>query len=453
MSPFRRRDATFPERWRWANWAGAVLAAAAWGCHAAAREPGLTGIEVKPSPATVTVRGTGTPGTPYQLAWTPVLGDAAVWKHTGDAVAADDGSFSILATPAEQPGFYRVEPESFEFGIHSVNQFGNAILNVYGNAFSNLGFDYGDVVRVSVDGREFTMPVVSGYPEVDGGDMLCRLALADDESQSAVVLAVKNGDFAQASGVGAGSAVKIEMDEKGGYLDQYLLRHLGGTTNRADYADLSDEQYANFRGVAAPGIAAGRLYRSSSPVNPALNRNREADAALDAAGVRSVIDLADTEEALKAFPGFAETHCAERNILALGMSMDIASLEFRDKTAAALRFIAGSEGPWLIHCTHGKDRTGFLCAILECLAGADADAVVADYMESHVNLYHLDPGGDQYAPIAESNIVRELEEAFGVPDWTADGVELAAEARDYLLEIGLSEGEIAAVLEKLSDGA
>ena len=274
-------------------------------------------------------------------------------------MAADDGSFSILATPSERPGFYRVEPESFEFGIHSVNQFGNAILNVYGNAFAGLGFEYGDVVRVSFDGREFPMPVVSSYSDVDGGDMLCRLVLDEDESLSAVVLAVKNGDFARTAGVGADTVLKIEMEEKGGYLDTYVLRRLGGTTNRADYADLTDEQYANFRMVVAPGIAAGTLSRSSSPVNPVLNRNREADAALDAAGVRSVVDLADTEEALEAFPGFAETHCAERDILALGMSMDVASEDFRDKLAAALRFIAGSEGPWLVHCTHGKTAPAF----------------------------------------------------------------------------------------------
>ena len=373
-----------------AKWVGVFWALAAWVSLAAAQEPRLTGIEVQGSPATVTVRGTGEAGRAYQLDWTPVLCGDAEWTHAGDAVAADDGTFSILTTPARQPGFYRVEAERYEFGIYSINQFGNVILNVYGNAFAGLGFEYGDVVRVAFGGQECRMPVVSAYPEVDGGDMLCRLVLDDDESQSAVVLAIKNGDFAQTAGVDAGTVLSVTMAEKGGYLDQYILRHLGGTTNRGDYAELTDEQYANFRMVAAPGIAAGRLYRSSSPVNPDLNRNREADAALDGAGVRSVLNLADTEDGMKEYPGFAETHYAERDILALAMSMDYMSRDFRDKLAAALRFIAGSDGPWLVHCSHGKDRTGFLCAILECLAGADADAVVADYMESYVNLYHLD---------------------------------------------------------------
>lgn len=306
--------------------------------------------------------------------------------------------------------------------------------------------------RVAFGGQEWRMPVVSAYPEVDGGDMLCRMVLAEEESQSAVVLAIKDGDFARTAGIETGTVFAVTMAEKGGYLDQYILRHLGGTTNRDDYADLTDGEYANFRMVAVPGIAASTLYRSSSPLNPDLNRNREADAALDGAGVRSVLNLADTEEGMKAYPGFAETHYAERDILALAMSMDYMSRDFRDKLAASLRFIAGSDGPWLVHCSHGKDRIGFLCAILECLAGADADAVVADYMESYVNLYHLVPGSEQYELLAQSNIIQELEDAFGLADITAEGVDLAEAARTYLLESGLEEEEIDAVLEKLSKG-
>lgn len=431
----------------WAKWAAVALAAVAGGGCAVAEQPRVTGIEVQSAPVAVTVHGTGEAGTAYQLSWTPVLGGDAGWTHAGDGMAGADGSFSMRAT--RQPGFYRVEAQSYEYGVYSITAGGNVVLNAYGNAFAGLGFEYGDVVSVSFGGREWRMPVVSGYSDVDSGGMLCRIKLAEDESQSAVVLAINGGDFAQTAGVGADTAIKVGMAEKGGYLDQYILRSLDGTTNRADYAELPDEQYANFRMVAAPGIAAGRLYRSSSPVNPGLNRNREADAALENAGIRSVLNLADTEEELKEYPGFAETHYAGKNILALGMSMDFMSEDFREKMAAAVRFIAGSEGPWLVHCSLGKDRAGFLCAILECLAGADADAVVADYMESYVNLFHLAPGDEKYQAIAEGNIVKELQEAFGVEDLLAEGVDLAEEAGKYLGRIGLEEEEIGAVKGKL----
>lgn len=73
-------------------------------------------------------------------------------------------------------------------------------------------------------------------------------------------------------------------------------------------------------------------------------------------------------------------------------------------------------------------------------------------MESYVDLYHLTPGSEQYETIAEGNIVKELQEAFGLPDLRAEGVDLAEAARTYLLGIGLGGEEIAAVVEKLAAG-
>ena len=361
-----------------------------------------------------------------------------------------------------------VSGQTYEFGIYSISEFGNVILSVYGNTFADLGFEYGDVITVGIAGQEYEMPVVSSYSDVDIAEMLCRVVIAEDERKSAVILAVNSGDFAGTTGVAekevidaepgyawrydADAAVTITMAQKGGYADQYILRHLVGTTERSDYAELTDEQYANFRMVTAPGIAPYMLYRSSSPIDPSLNRNTEADKALNDAGISSVLNLTDTAEDMKEYADFSETYYAGRHILALPMTMDYMSSEFQDNLAQAVRFIADTEGPWLIHCTHGKDRTGFLCAILECLTGADAENVISDYMESYVNLYHLTVGEEKYALIAEKTIVQELRDVFELPDLTAEGTDLAEEAREYLLKIGLSEEEIDAVLEKLSRG-
>jgi protein-tyrosine phosphatase len=53
-----------------------------------------------------------------------------------------------------------------------------------------------------------------------------------------------------------------------------------------------------------------------------------------------------------------------------------------DSVVAALHDIADAEGAALVHCAAGKDRTGTLVAIALTLAGAEREAVVADYAAS-----------------------------------------------------------------------
>jgi protein-tyrosine phosphatase len=50
-----------------------------------------------------------------------------------------------------------------------------------------------------------------------------------------------------------------------------------------------------------------------------------------------------------------------------------------DQITAALRSIAHSPGPAVVHCAAGKDRTGVIVALALSVAGVRADAIVADY--------------------------------------------------------------------------
>ncbi|GAA2093550.1 tyrosine-protein phosphatase [Microlunatus panaciterrae] len=53
-----------------------------------------------------------------------------------------------------------------------------------------------------------------------------------------------------------------------------------------------------------------------------------------------------------------------------------------DSIVAALRSISGATGAALVHCAAGKDRTGTVVALALSVAGADPEAVVADYAAS-----------------------------------------------------------------------
>jgi protein tyrosine/serine phosphatase len=47
--------------------------------------------------------------------------------------------------------------------------------------------------------------------------------------------------------------------------------------------------------------------------------------------------------------------------------------------------------PVLVHCSHGKDRTGLVCALVLSVAGASDEEILADYALSR------DAGGYQLA--------------------------------------------------------
>ena len=58
----------------------------------------------------------------------------------------------------------------------------------------------------------------------------------------------------------------------------------------------------------------------------------------------------------------------------------------RERFGRALAAIAEADGPVVIHCMGGKDRTGLVAALLLRMAGAELDAIGRDYALSGPNL-------------------------------------------------------------------
>lgn len=356
-------------------------------------------------------------------------------------------------------------------GVAGVNKYGNITLSVTPDEMSAQGYEPADIIRVEIGGAALTMPVGTAYSDVDSGEPVCRFKY-DETDGDQVVLAVNAGNMAEtlgvaeirrteeepgyeclwAEGYGPEVSVTLSMVEKQGYAEAYALHQLlaSRTDERADYADLSDADYANFRAVETAGMGAGALYRSSSPVDPDLNRNKEADAAIAAHGIRTILNMTDSEEAMRAYPGYAETAYAACDVLALDMEMDFFSDTFREKLAEGFRYLASHEGPYLIHCKEGKDRTGFAIGILACLMGASAEEVTADYMLTYRNFYGVAPEDPQYEKIAAGNIRTSLARAFGLAQLDGDGAALSQRAADYLRGIGLTDAEIAALRANLA---
>ncbi|MBR0407096.1 MAG: tyrosine-protein phosphatase [Clostridia bacterium] len=349
--------------------------------------------------------------------------------------------------------------------VAEIQKYGNLVLSVTGTEFMALGYDYGDIVTVTLNGQEFDMPVGSNYADVDQGSMICRVVVKPDTDEDYMILAINMGDLATTALIAEKEKTEADpgylwhylvdepvpvafaMKEKGGYYDQWVMHQLTRSENREDYPDLTDAEYANFRVISTTGVGEGKLYRSSSPVNPEINRNHEADAAAQDAAVRTFINLADNEETMKGYEGFAESYYSKQNIIGLNLGVDFAAEDFKAGLADGLRFIAANDAPYLVHCNEGKDRAGIVSAVLEALMGASAEEITADYMVTYYNYYGVQPGTEQYDVIAASNIQKSLAAAFEM-DSIFEG-DLQAAAVNYLSNIGLSAEEIAAVQANL----
>ena len=171
-----------------------------------------------------------------------------------------------------------------------------------------------------------------------------------------------------------------------------------GVENVRDYGD-----YAT---AASRRLAPGRLFRSGHWANAT-------DADLDrfhALGVATIVDLRRAVERERQ-PSRRHGQCNARTIVAPARPDDLTEaphvqfLKSRDLTPDASRefmtsayrripyeaphldlfsqyfqALANGDGPVLIHCAAGKDRTGILAALTHRIAGVHADDMVEDYL-------------------------------------------------------------------------
>jgi len=344
-------------------------------------------------------------------------------------------------------------------------KYGNVYMDIKVADFFALGYAEGDIVNASFLGKTVALPVVPTYSYVDQGTAAIIAPLEEGRPTGYLSMAINMGNFADAFGLATKTTnadktwfwtakpgvtfpveIKFEMAEKEGYMAQYILHDLARTNNRADYAGLTDAQFANFRAIATTGIGEGRIYRTSSPINPEIGRNRYADAQAAKAGISVIMNLSDDKASAEAYAGYADTYYSKQKVVFLNLGVDFQAPEFQKGLAEGFRFFIANPGVYAVHCTEGKDRAGFVSALIESLMGASKDEVIADYMTTYFNYYGIEKGTAKYDAIANSNIVKSLKTAFGIESLDTD---LAKEAAEYLAQIGLSDSEIASLKANL----
>ncbi|MCR4632613.1 MAG: tyrosine-protein phosphatase [Erysipelotrichaceae bacterium] len=344
--------------------------------------------------------------------------------------------------------------ESVLTSVAKIKKSGNVVLQIKASELLEKGIEFGDIIDVAIGDKEFSCPVCYNYSNVAVGENVC---VPDTAEEDDVTLASNGLDFASTSQIAVKKktdedpgyvwealtdldSVKISIGEKKGYENVLKFMVFDRSNERSDYPDLSDEAYANFRSVDIGDLKEGILYRSSSPINPSLKRNTQADEAARKAGVKVMIDLQDKKEEAEAYEGFADSYYASVNDVFLPMTYDFFSDDSKEVVRKAMEAIIDNEGPYLIHCKEGKDRTGFLCAILGSLMNASYEEICDDYMETYFNFFDASLMKEGYDIIVYNNIRTVLCKAYQIE--TPETEDLQKCAVNYLIGCGLSETRI-----------
>ncbi len=241
--------------------------------------------------------------------------------------------------------------------------------------------------------------------------------------------------------------------------------------------------FGGYTGAGGQKMASGRFFRSANYAQAS-----DADLAnLAALGITAIVDLRRPEERnrmpSRRWPDFAaeviENHdddegagphswhgfMADWDLSTEGMRAYHLGYYERAPTLPRLhdlysryfRQLAESQGPIVVHCAAGKDRTGIICALTHTLAGVHRDDMIADFLLTN------DPAVfDVHAPLWQAEIAKErgrapsmatmhvamgvhesyLERAFQVIDQTYGGVDR------YLSDVLGIDAETRAKLEQ-----
>ena len=377
----------------------------------------------------------------------------------------------ILSLCACQKKKEESDPSIADYPIEHEMEYGGVYIKIAIDDFNALGFSFGDSIDLTFDnGRKLEdIPYYNGY-YVDAGEPLL-IGYPGYEYIKATINYGQDlwGEFslkvpANVEGLWKKAVLEehntatITLHEKGKYLPIQEASDIHYFDERERYD--SDAMFANFRSMNLGKLKKDVIYRSASPCDNQHNRAPYVDALIREAGVKTILDLADNEVKIEKYiarddfasPYFLSLYENDQ-VIPIALNMNYLSDDFGMKIVQGFNLMAEKEGPYLIHCTEGKDRTGFVAMLIEALAKASYEEIEADYMKTYANYYRIDKSNDKekYQIILERNLDGMI--AFMVNDAGIDfkNCDLSIYAENYLQRCGMSEEQIQAFKERLME--
>ena len=322
--------------------------------------------------------------------------------------------------------------------------------------FKNAGFDLGDSCDI-LFGNGYSIPDVpyfNGYYVKNDEPVIVAYP-----GFSYIRVTYNNSGIWDTAGLKDNESVTIRLREKSKYS---AVQEVLGQVYSFEYSDYdSAEEFCNFRELSGGKIKKGLLFRGASPVDNSRGRAAYTDRLISENGIVFVIDLADSEENMKEYmsdKSFDSAYAADLykngQTLLLDMSSSYQSEEYCQKVAAGLKAMLDSDGPVYIHCMEGKDRTGFVCMLLEALAGASYEEMCCDYMKTYENYFSVSPEDtpEKYDAVVElyfDSFVSYLHKTEDLNELkNADYVQ---DAVDYLIAGGMAEEDTILLRQFISE--
>ncbi len=275
--------------------------------------------------------------------------------------------------------------------ISEDTKFGSATINISIEDFNKKGFNLGDSVNLSfTNGFKLEdIPYFDGYYVKTGEPVL----VAYPNSKN-ILVTYNNIGIWDSAELQSDTLVSIKLNKKKKYI--VTEEALGQTYSviRSEYT--SDAEFANFRALKGGKLKDNFIYRGASPVDNSRNRASIVDNLLKENEINTVIDLADSKDNMDTYLSdnsysflYTKSLYENNKMILLSMSSSFSKDEYKQSVVKGCRFMLNSSGKYYIHCMEGKDRTGFVCLLLEALAEGTYNELMNDYMITYYNYYKI----------------------------------------------------------------
>lgn len=339
----------------------------------------------------------------------------------------------------------------FSSGIFEYQKFQSVLFDISPEDFMAKGFKYGDSCDVTYsNGRVYEdVPFYSGYFAPTNTP-----ALVHYQGTKNIEMCNCSGDSLwEEAECKEGDTVTVRLRKRGKYLSTQKALSMVYSNDRKDFS--SDETFANFREMKGGNLKEKMFYRGASPVNNEYNRANFAGKAIKDNNIKFVLNLADNEadiEEYKKDKGIESSYYMDLyddgKVALLSLTSSYRTAKYGEDLVTGLNTMSQNEGPYYIHCTEGKDRTGFVCILIECIANCTYDEMEYDYMVTYYNYYGIAKTSNHktYAAVERAKF-QDMMLWLGNIESESDAknVDWAECAKKYLVNAGMTEKEYAAL--------